>query len=48
MKKPNNIKEVMSWVGSHTSEKKAIASRKNGCLGGRPLKKPMKILRAKT
>lgn len=33
------LREVMSWVGSHKSEKKAAASRENGKLGGRPRSK---------
>ena len=34
-----NISEVMRWIGSHKSLKKAKASRENGKLGGRPKKK---------
>ena len=37
MKKPNNISEVMKWVGSHTSQRKKRSSRRNGRKGGRPI-----------
>ena len=37
MNKPENISEVMRWIGSHTSEKKAKSSRINGSKGGRPI-----------
>ena len=29
MKKPENIKEVMGWLGSQTSERKKAACREN-------------------
>lgn len=40
MKKPTKeqIKSVMSYVGSHTSEKKSKSSRENGKKGGRKRK----------
>lgn len=37
--RPENISDVMRWVGSHKSIKKAKASRENGKLGGRPKNK---------
>ena len=36
MNTPSNLKEVMAWVGSHTSEKKKKSSKENGKRGGRP------------
>ena len=35
----NKVKQVMSYLGSIKSERKANASRKNGKKGGRPKKK---------
>jgi hypothetical protein len=37
------ISVVMSFVASHTSERKAEAARINGASGGRPKKDPMTV-----
>jgi hypothetical protein len=34
--KPITRRQVMAWLGSQTSEKKAAAARANGAAGGRP------------
>ncbi len=34
----SDVKKWAAWVGSHKSKKKSEAARKNGKLGGRPMK----------